>query len=73
MMIRCQYLRDTGFRDGLSWPDGTILQFLYASHGHAYAVVLPDNNEIPVLIDLDNVRIPKASVVSSTHQPGEGS
>lgn len=62
MQIKCQFLHDTGFRDGqfsgrYSWLDGTILQFLYASHERAYAVVLPEGGDRPRLVEISDVRI----------------
>lgn len=58
MQIKCQFLHDTGFRDGQSWQDGTILQFLYASHERAYAVVLPVEGDCTRLVEISDVRIP---------------
>jgi hypothetical protein len=57
MQIKCQFLHDTGFRDGQSWRGGTILQFLHASNERACAVVLPEGGDRPRLVEISDVRI----------------
>jgi hypothetical protein len=58
--LSCKYYRDTGFRDGQSWEDGTLLQFVALSHGGVVGVVFCHQSGGLKHLKLDDIRLERA-------------
>jgi hypothetical protein len=58
--LNCKYYRDTGFRDGQSWEDGTLLQFVALSYGGIVGIVFCHQGGGLLHLKLSDIRLERA-------------